>query len=431
MSTIQFFAANHLLFSHTLPIGRILIGRSLECDISLPFDDISRVHCIIERTSSSTTLINRSQFGCQINGSPVQRAMLQRGDTIQLGSCELRVGQLDHQQHAQQVTAKQINPLTNRPTNVAASTAPRTTHRQQESPSLIGESAAMMRLLTILERIAESPEPALLIGESGTGKELAAHAVHDLGPNKHGPFIPINCAAISPTLFESELFGHEKGAFSGATRQTDGAFRAADHGTLFLDEIGELPLSLQAKLLRVLETGAVRRVGSTQTSTPTVRIIAATNRDLGRMMRDGTFRPDLAYRLSILTVRLPALRQRKKDIPALCNHLLRRHHQSAWLTEASLAKLTQYDWPGNVRELRNVLLRAAVLHGGELRPQHLELNQWEYHAPHVPFTRKKVSREAIEQALQRHNGNRTHASKELDIPRSTLLYKMKLMNIHA
>ena len=374
--------------------------------------------------------MNRSQYGTLLNGEDVKRALLHEGDVIQVGSCQMRVGKPAPTMQGLQVTAKQINPLHNRPPTAPKRCSP--TSGVSVAPNqMIGESPAMHQLLHTLERIATSTAPVLLIGESGTGKELAASAIHRQSSRSLGPYIPINCAAITPTLFESELFGHEKGSFSGATRRTDGAFRAADGGTLFLDEVGELPLELQAKLLRVLETGEVRRIGATSTSTPDVRVVAATNRDLGKMIREGDFRPDLAYRLSILSARLPPLRERKSDIPALAAHLLHRDRQGAWLSDASIKKLKAHSWPGNIRELRNVLLRAAVIHGGELQPAHLQLNDWGVAEYITPNKRKSISREAIIDALSRHKGNRTHASRELVIPRSTLLYKMKLMGIEG
>jgi transcriptional regulator with PAS, ATPase and Fis domain len=269
----------------------------------------------------------------------------------------------------------------------------------------------------------------LITGESGTGKELAASAIHTQGLDAHGPFIAINCAAISHNLFESELFGHEKGAFSGADSRKDGVFFAADGGTLFLDEIGEIRHDLQAKLLRVLETGEVRRVGSTTTHKLKVRIIAATNRKLSQMVRDSSFREDLLYRLSILTLRLPPLRDRLEDLPVLSRTILERNESDAVLSEGALRCLGEHHWPGNVRELRNVLLRSLIMHGPMLKPEHFEFNQWWSEAPTI--ARKKLDRPTVEAALLRYDGNRSRTAKELGIPRSTLIYKIKHWEIPA
>ncbi len=262
-------------------------------------------------------------------------------------------------------------------------------------------------------------------GESGTGKELAARGLHD-SALPEGPFVAVNCAALTESLVESELFGHEKGAFTGATQRQEGAFQRADGGTLFLDEVGELPLETQAKLLRALESGEVRRVGGSTPEFPDVRVVAATNRDLHREVEAGKFRADLFFRLAVLTVRMPPLREHSEDIGLIARELLRRSHPDAVLDPATIPALEAYAWPGNVRELRNVLTRAYVLHGKHIRASNLEYHPWAFdgEARAAPVA-DAPERARVEQALAAASGNRSQAARILGIPRSSLLYKMK------
>jgi two-component system response regulator HydG len=315
--------------------------------------------------------------------------------------------------------------------------------RETESfGDMVGSTTVMRRLFGVLYRVAAHDAPVLLTGESGTGKELAAQGIHDAGPRGEGPFVAINCAAVSDTLFESELFGHEKGSFTGAMGRADGAFHRANGGTLFLDEMGEMRLDLQAKLLRALESGEVRRVGASVAEYPDVRIIAATNRNLPQMIREGTFRQDLYYRLEVLTVRLPPLRERREDIPAIARALLKRNHPSARLSDDAIDAMVQYDWPGNIREMRNVLTRAFVMAGGVIGRGDLTFNPWAFEeganpgAPQGYVTAAPPSsasddeeREGVLAALRAANGNRTTAARALGIPRSSLLYKIKRLRV--
>ena len=301
---------------------------------------------------------------------------------------------------------------------------------------MLGQSACMRQVFGLLNRVSAHNGSVLLTGESGTGKELAAHGIHLSSPRAEGQFVPINCAGIPENLFESELFGHEKGAFTGATKQQDGAFHHANKGTLFLDEIGELPLTAQAKLLRVLDSGEVRRVGAHNASCPDVRVIAATNRNLPDMVRLGTFRGDLYFRLAVLTVRLPPLRDRTGDIPLLATSLLRNLDDAATITPAGLTALTTYHWPGNVRELRNVITRAYVMGGMELSTEHFSFNPgtFEVGTQHRLLSKDEYAqqeKEAIIIALQEHQGNKSKAARALGMPRSSLLYKLKRLDIHG
>ena len=233
---------------------------------------------------------------------------------------------------------------------------------------LIGSSPEMEKVYHILSKVAHSTHPVLILGESGTGKEMVARAIHDNGPNAAKPFVPVDCGSLVPTLIESELFGHVKGAFTGANRSRGGLLSAADGGTVFLDEIGELPLDLQAKLLRALQEKEVRPVGATHAVPITARVLAATNRDLSAMVEQGAFRKDLYFRLSVVNLKLPPLRERREDIAVLAEHFLERLHRETGVShvfsEDAVRLMTEYDWPGNVRELENAIERACALSSG-------------------------------------------------------------------
>jgi DNA-binding NtrC family response regulator len=238
---------------------------------------------------------------------------------------------------------------------------------------MVGRSPAFTRMLELLNRAAPAMTPVLLLGESGTGKELAAQALHDLSPRHHMPFVPVDCSGMTESLFESELFGYEKGAFTGANQRKIGLVEAAAGGTLFLDELGDIPLSLQVKLLRLLETGTFRRVGGIETLRADFRLVAATHRGVKEMVEAGSFRRDLYYRISAFPIHLPALRERREDLPVLAETLLARlaPERGLRLNRAAQAWLMAYDFPGNIRELRNLLERAVLLtDGDEIGPEH-------------------------------------------------------------
>src|SRR5438270_4763452 len=239
---------------------------------------------------------------------------------------------------------------------------------EMELSGIIGSSAKIQDVLRMVARLKNTRTPVLITGESGTGKELVARAIHFRGSLAHRPFVAVDCGALVPTLIESELFGYERGAFTGALKPKDGLFQAANGGTLFLDEIGELPLEMQTKLLRVLQEKEVRRVGSNIRTQVDVRIVAATNRDLEQAYREGTFRKDLYFRLNVVTVHLPALRERRSDIPSLVHYFLDKYvpEGNLQITNAAMKALMQYDWPGNVRELQNCIERAVALGNREM-----------------------------------------------------------------
>ena len=239
---------------------------------------------------------------------------------------------------------------------------------EMELSGIIGSSAKIQDVLRMVARLKNTRTPVLITGESGTGKELVARAIHFRGSLAHRPFVAVDCGALVPTLIESELFGYERGAFTGALKPKDGLFQAANGGTLFLDEIGELPLEMQTKLLRVLQEKEVRRVGSNIRTQVDVRIVAATNRDLEQAYREGTFRKDLYFRLNVVTVYLPALRERRSDVPSLVHYFLDKYVPEGTLqvSNAAMKALMQYEWPGNVRELQNCIERAVALGNREM-----------------------------------------------------------------
>lgn len=313
---------------------------------------------------------------------------------------------------------------------------------QHNFSRIIGQGPALTQILTQIEHVAPTDSSVLIQGESGTGKELIARSIHSASRRRNRPLVKVNCGAISPTLVESELFGHEKGAFTGALQQRIGRFELADGGTLFLDEVGELPLDIQVKLLRVIQEGEFERLGSNATLQVNVRIIAATNRNIQDMVETGTFRRDLYYRLNVFPILAPSLRQRKEDIPMLVDHLLKKlNHrlgkQFVQVSTSALEQLMNYDWPGNIRELQNILERAAIV----CLPPTLEIS-----ALHISSSDSKPQPAAriltlndaeklhIEQALQATKGviaGKHGAATLLDLPPSTLRSKIKKLAIKS
>ncbi|PKK90380.1 MAG: hypothetical protein CVV64_08425 [Candidatus Wallbacteria bacterium HGW-Wallbacteria-1] len=321
---------------------------------------------------------------------------------------------------------------------------------------IIGSSKPMMEIFELLAKISETDVTTLILGESGTGKELIASAIHFNGLRREKPFVKLNCAAIPETLLESELFGHERGAFTGAFKSRIGKFEAADNGTLFLDEIGDMSLSTQAKVLRVIQEQEFERVGGKETIKTNVRLIAATHRNLEKGIRDGTFRADLFYRLNVITVKVPPLRDRREDIPMLVGHFLREiaendlregHSGLPLAVEpAALRSIMEYSWPGNIRELRNALERAAVLASGNRivardLPENLRgrtpslfmetrSRSWNYQEAKTKAL-EEFDRHFIMDALQRNNGNVSRAAGEAGMYRANFYQKMQKHSLRA
>jgi Nif-specific regulatory protein len=312
---------------------------------------------------------------------------------------------------------------------------------------LIGRSPALLQALGELERVSQSQATVLLLGESGTGKELFARAVHLASGRHDQPFIKVNCSAIPDTLFESELFGYERGAFTGANTARAGWFEQANGGTIFLDEIGELPLAMQSKLLRTLQEGTLVRLGGTREVKVNVRLVAATNRDLARDVQAGQFRQDLYYRLNVIPIRLPSLRERREDIRALALHFVNRanqaHERNVHLAPEAMARLEAHDWPGNIRELGNLIERLVLLTDHprvtsvaleRFMPESLTPLPATERPPALPLPAGQVreyqsarshSPQALQDALLRHQGNQTQAAQSLGLTLRQFSYRLR------
>ena len=312
--------------------------------------------------------------------------------------------------------------------------------------NLIGKSKPMLAVYDLIEKVSRSKASVLITGPSGTGKELIAKAIHYQGERKDQPFISINCGALTETLLESELFGHEKGAFTGAVAMKKGRFELADRGTLFLDEVGDMPASLQVKLLRVLQEMAFERVGGTRTVHVDVRVVSASNRNIKQDVRNGLFREDLYYRLNVIHIDVPSLRERPDDIPLLVRHFIEKFHggegdETIRLSPEAWKALYAYPWPGNVRELENAIERAVVLHSGdqitfddlpeELRGAETHFDVERFIPPDIPLQKalEEIEERLVRRALIRNNYVQAHAARSLGITKSLIQHKMKKYNI--
>jgi DNA-binding NtrC family response regulator len=302
--------------------------------------------------------------------------------------------------------------------------------------AMVGKSPRMQQVFELIRKVAPSEASVLLLGESGTGKELAARAIHTLSARKEGPFVVVNCSAIPENLLESELFGHVKGAFTGASRDKVGKFEGAEHGTIFLDEVGEMSPAMQAKLLRAIAEREVEKVGGDRPFPVDVRVVSATNKDLQRAVKEGAFREDLFFRLHVVAITLPPLRDRKGDIPLLAAHFLSQSRKpGCGVDKDAMRILEAYDWPGNVRELENVLERALVLCGGDkIGPEHLpetllhkekSYGNVSMEIPEAGLSLEDLERALILEALERHGWNQSRAASFLGLTRPTLVYRME------
>jgi two-component system NtrC family response regulator len=309
--------------------------------------------------------------------------------------------------------------------------------RFEGKSQLIGHGQPMQDVRTLIGKVAPTNSTVLVLGDTGTGKELVARAVHDQSARSEMPFVAVNCGALPESLIESELFGHRKGSFTGANEHRVGLFEVANGGTLFLDEIGELPKAMQAKLLRFLENGEIRRVGDNESFIVDVRVVCATNRDLELMVEDGDFREDLLFRVNTFEIRLPPLRERREDIGTLAEHLLRRFRGDAprdqtSFTPETLETLTAHDWPGNVRELANAVEHATILcDSGPIGPEHLprKFSAGRSRGPSIklsgpPRTLREIELEVIKDTLARHAGSKPKTAEELGVSLKTLYNKL-------
>ena len=319
--------------------------------------------------------------------------------------------------------------------------------RRYEYDNIIGRSEAMQEIFATIERVAPTRATVLLAGESGVGKDLIARAIHFHSPRRDRPLVKINCSAIPENLMESELFGYEKGAFTGAVGSKPGKFEQADTGTVFLDEIGDVPAAIQVKLLRILQEREFERLGSNVTRHIDVRVVAATNQDLRAALEQGTFREDLYYRLNVVPMNIPPLRERKQDISFLANHFLRKlapdsGHEVEGISDAAMEKLVGYHWPGNVRELENVIERALILcRGGQLEADDIKLETAhrsrpasdpnQHHFLPEGLTLDQYEQEIIREALRRADGNKSQAARLLGLTRNALRYRLTQMGLEA
>jgi Nif-specific regulatory protein len=302
--------------------------------------------------------------------------------------------------------------------------------KESQYSRMIGNSPQIREIYNVIEQVTKSEATVLIEGESGTGKELVAQAIHERSHRRDAPFIPIYCGSLSENLLESELFGHRKGAFTGAIENKPGLFEEADKGTIFLDEIADISKNIQTKLLRVLQNGEIKRVGDTKTNTADVRIIAATNRELWDTVKENQFREDLYYRLNVINIKLPPLRERKEDIELLAAHFLRMYADKnkkyiKGLSNKALAQLKSYDWPGNIRELENAIERAVIMtRSTEIHAEDLKLSRSKQEI-RTGMKLKDIEREVVLRTLQECDGNRTKTAQMLGVSRRWLQYQLK------
>lgn len=389
----------------------VSIGSDAAAHVCVSDPHVSRRHAEIVRTGGAVVLRDlQSRNGTYVDGIAVKEVILQGPATIRVGGTTIRF--------ETEVRSPAPGP--------------------RRMGDAVGSSPEMQRVFEMLERLAPSDLTITLLGETGVGKDVLACAVHDASARREGPFIVFDCGAATPTLIESALFGHEKGAFTGASAAVAGAFERAHGGTLFFDEIGELSLDLQPKLLRALEQRKIQRIGSTVELPVDVRILAATNRDLEVEVAEGRFRQDLFFRLSPAVVAVPPLRARLGDLPELVDAILAAEGRRLRVTQETLDTLASYDWPGNVRELRNVLMAAAAMADADLlEPRHLLLFKQRHRRrdptladfPLGGRSLESIERAAIVQTLKRADGNKVKAAKALGIAASTLYEKMRRYGI--
>lgn len=392
----------------------IRLGRHPDNDLSLPHESVSRFHCTIEPKEGRFQLKDLSRNGTFLNSRRVKEALLKDHDEMEIGPWRVRF--LVEEEWADRETA--VNKREDLPETFCG---------------MAGKSKAMSEVFQWIRKAASLQVPVLIFGETGTGKELVARALHELSPRVRSPFVALNSGAISPQLIESELFGHEAGAFTGASGRHAGAFEQAAGGTLFLDEIGEFPLDLQPKLLRVLEDQKFRRIGGKEEVKTDVRIVAATHRRLQEEVQKGRFREDLFYRLFGLPITIPPLRERKEDIPLLVACFLYQYRSTAKKTVSpeALEVLQRHLWRGNIRELKNTIMRALFLSTDPL----IQLKDMQFATSNEGVSEEAScslahqEKEVVWQALEKHHWNKEKTAKHLKIAKSTLYDKIRLYGL--
>ena len=398
--------------SVVLGVPHVRLGAGSSNDVVLDDPHASRFHAELRKTDEGWLLRDLGSLnGTRVGDVAVKEGLLHSGATITVG--ETRIKFLADDGRAEEIA---VSP-------------------RHAFGDVVGRSVRMREVFGVLERIAATDLTVLIGGETGSGKDVIARAIHKASPRTKGPFVVFDCAAVAPNLIESELFGHVKGAFTGADANREGAFERAHTGTLFLDEIGELSIDLQPKLLRALEQRRVKAVGGQKEIPVDVRIIAATHRNLEQKVKEGAFRQDLFFRLSVVTVQVPALRHRTEDLPVLVEAILVSLNKHIGVSPETMKILESYDWPGNVRELKNVIESAAAIvdprEGDQIEPRHLMFFKPRRRDPtmeKLPLagkTLESIEKNAIQQTLEQCGGNKTKAAKQLGISPSTLYEKVK------
>lgn len=428
------------------------IGRSSANQLCIPDLALSRTHCCVGSESNRVIIHDLdSSNGTFVNGIPVRKRVLEHGDEVRIGqsvfvfvlsdaAMEASVLSVDPSKTGAVTTQLSLSEPPKDVESRRGCTDPHTQPVTSIHHEMIGESRRMAEVYQIIARAAPSESTVLIRGESGTGKELAARAIHLNSPRSRGPFITINSAALTETLLESELFGHEKGAFTGAIGLKKGRIELADGGTIFFDEIGELAQSLQAKLLRVLQQRQFERVGGTRPLNVDIRVVAATNKNLEETIKKGVFREDLYYRLNVVTITMPPLRERRDDIPLLTAHFVSKYaarckRRVLGVSTEARPHLMNYDWPGNVRELENAIERAIVLGNADrILPEDLPEAVLEaepagdvpsgYHA-----SLREAKRRIVLQAMQQAGGRHTEAARALGLHPNNLHRMIRSLNI--
>lgn len=410
-----------------LLVGRNLIGRGTTAGIQIQDSKASRNHCVVEVGDLNSIEDLGSLNNTYLNGRPVQKENLSVGDRITVGDTEMVFSEVSDEAPVKLVTTVLQQEIRERKL--------REFERELLSHGLVGRSEGVQKVLEMIGKVARTDATVLITGASGSGKELVAGALHFNSHRKEGNFVSVNCAALPETLLESELFGYERGAFTGATASRAGKFQFADGGTIFLDEIGDMPPGCQAKILRVLQDRSFSRLGSNETDTVDCRIIAATNRDLEKAVEERTFREDLFYRLNVINIDIPPLAQRKEDIEILASHFMERFcalHSTPLKSFArdAVEALQTHNWPGNVRELQNCVERAVlltdtrVISAGDLR-----LPQSRQAATEATLytvrSLKDIEKEHVLRTLEYTQGNKKRAAEILGIERNTLYDKLR------